>query len=198
MSDKIIECVECGRTFVWSSGEQRYYREHRLDPPKRCEACRSQRKSERNSGMRGLMAPSIQPSVLPTYRKRQLSWWRDPVYRHGLVTFGLAIASAAGIWWYGYPLDVVQSWLIAITLVTLLTYGYDKAIAGSKRTRVPEKVLLALAFTGGTIGALVGMPLFHHKTAKGRFRSKFWLVVVAQIVLLVVYYALVKPQVAGN
>jgi uncharacterized membrane protein YsdA (DUF1294 family) len=194
VSDEIIECVECGRTFVWSSGEQRYYEEHRLVRPKHCPTCRSRRRSQRDSGMRGLMAPSMQPSVSSTYRQRQLSWWTDPVHRHGVVAFGVVIVLAAVIWWYGYPLDIVQSWLIAITLVTLLTYGYDKVIAGSKRTRVPEKVLLALTFAGGTLGALVGMPLFHHKTAKGRFRFKFWLVVVVQVLLLVVYYGLIKPR----
>ena len=92
----------------------------------------------------------------------------------------------------GYPLNVLQSWLIAITLVTFLAYGYDKVIAGSKWTRVPEKVLLALTFAGGTIGALVGMQLFHHKTAKTGFRLKFWLISIAQIVLVVAYYVWIR------
>ncbi|MBE9507820.1 MAG: DUF1294 domain-containing protein [Chloroflexi bacterium] len=88
--------------------------------------------------------------------------------------------------------DVLQSWLIAITLVTFLTYGYDKAIAGSKRTRVPEAALLALTVLGGTIGALAGMRLFHHKTAKGSFHLKLVLVVAAQAALIVAYYVLVE------
>jgi uncharacterized membrane protein YsdA (DUF1294 family) len=116
------------------------------------------------------------------------------VYRFGLLAFALAIVLAAFIWWYDSPLNVVQSWLVAINLVTFLAYGYDKVIAGSERTRVPENVLLLLTFAGGTGGALVGMPLFHHKTAKGRFRLKFWLIVAAQIVLLVIYYALIKQK----
>jgi uncharacterized membrane protein YsdA (DUF1294 family) len=116
----------------------------------------------------------------------------NPVYRYGLVTFGLTIVLAA-VLWLGVRLDVVLSWLMAITLVTFLTYGYDKAIAGSERTRVPEKVLLALALAGGTIGALVGMRIFRHKTAKGSFRAKFGLVIIAQILVLVVYYVLIKP-----
>ena len=89
--------------------------------------------------------------------------------------------------------DPVLSWLVAITVVTFLTYGYDKLIAGSGQTRVPEKVLLALAFIGGTLGALAGMWLFRHKTAKESFRLKFWLVVAAQIVVLVVYFVWIKP-----
>ena len=100
------------------------------------------------------------------------------------VTFSLATALAAlGL----------QSWLIGITLATFLTYGYDKVIAGSERTRVPEKVLLALAISGGTVGALAGMQLFRHKTAKESFRLKFLLVIVVQIALIAAYYVLTGP-----
>jgi uncharacterized membrane protein YsdA (DUF1294 family) len=112
-----------------------------------------------------------------------------------VTTFGLALALAAAIWWYGHPLDALQSWLIAITLVTFLAYGYDKAIAGSGWTRVPEKVLLVLAIAGGTIGALVGMRLFRHKTSKESFRVKFLLVIVLQIALVAAYYTLIKNSV---
>jgi uncharacterized membrane protein YsdA (DUF1294 family) len=109
--------------------------------------------------------------------------------------FGLAIVLAAAVWWYGHPLDALQSWLIAITLVTFLAYGYDKAIAGSGWTRVPEKVLLALAISGGTIGALAGMQLFRHKTAKESFRTKFVLVMILQVALIATYYLLIVRQV---
>ncbi len=46
MNDELITCQGCGRAFVWSYGEQRYYREHNLQKPKRCAACRQQRKRE--------------------------------------------------------------------------------------------------------------------------------------------------------
>jgi uncharacterized membrane protein YsdA (DUF1294 family) len=119
--------------------------------------------------------------------------WKNPVFRFGAITFVLAIIGTV-VLHFAVGFDPVLSWLIAITVVTLLTYGYDKLIAGSGQTRVPEKVLLALAFIGGTVGALAGMWLFRHKTAKESFRLKFWLVVAAQIVVLVVYFVLIKPQ----
>jgi DNA-directed RNA polymerase subunit RPC12/RpoP len=61
VSDERIECVTCGRAFIWSAGEQRFYRERRLDRPKRCPDCRSQRRDESRSGMRGLMGPQWRP-----------------------------------------------------------------------------------------------------------------------------------------
>ena len=116
----------------------------------------------------------------------------NPVYRFGLVTLGLAILLAM-VLRLGLGLDGMLGWLIAISLVTFMTYGYDKAIAGSERTRVPERVLLVLALAGGTVGALVGMRVFRHKTAKGGFRAKLGLIIIAQILVLVVYYVLIKP-----
>ena len=117
-----------------------------------------------------------------------------PVRLFLVTTFGLALALAAAIWWYGHPLDALQSWLIAITLVTFLAYGYDKAIAGSGWTRVPERVLLILAISGGTIGALAGMRLFRHKTAKESFRTKLLLVILLQVALIAACYTLIMRQ----
>jgi hypothetical protein len=85
VSDEIIECIECGRTFVWSSGEQRYYKEHGLVRPKRCTACRSRRRSDRDSGMRGLIAPSMQPPVPPAHMQEQF----EPSYRPATSTSSL-------------------------------------------------------------------------------------------------------------
>ena len=191
MSDQSIECIECGRTFIWSYGEQRYYKERGLVRPKRCRVCRSRRRNVRDSGMHGFVGPSTEPSTSHLHRQKQLSWWANAVYRFGLVTFGLTIALVALISW-AFSLDGLVSWLIIINLITLLTYGYDKAIAGSERSRVPERVLLALTLAGGTIGALAGMRRFHHKTAKGSFRLKFLLVALIQIAIIVIYYALIK------
>lgn len=116
-----------------------------------------------------------------------------PVRTFGTITFGAAIILTVIFWWIT-SLDLVPSWLMSITLVAFLTYGYDKVIAGSDRTRVPESVLLALTFTGGTIGALAGRSLFRHKTIKASFRRQLWLVVGAQVILLIIYIAWVGQK----
>jgi uncharacterized membrane protein YsdA (DUF1294 family) len=109
-----------------------------------------------------------------------------PVRSFVVVTFGVAIVMTIVIW-RSFSIDVVLSWLIAFSLVSFLTYGYDKTIAGSDRIRVPEKVLLALTFAGGTIGTFVGSALFRHKTRKTSFRVQLWLVVGAQVIFVIVY-----------
>lgn len=46
MSDENITCIQCGRSFVWSYGEQRFYKERNLAPPRRCKTCRIEHKHE--------------------------------------------------------------------------------------------------------------------------------------------------------
>ena len=111
-----------------------------------------------------------------------------------VLTLGLAVTGMFLLHGYLPALDWVQSWLLAVTGITFLTYGYDKLIAGSGATRVPERVLLTLAFAGGTAGALLGMRLFYHKTSKESFLERFWLVVAVQIVVAAGWYIFLRPH----
>jgi uncharacterized membrane protein YsdA (DUF1294 family) len=72
-------------------------------------------------------------------------------------------------------LDTVAAvWFAAINVVTFLTFGLDKWRAGrAGRRRVPESTLVGIAALGGWPGGLIGMKLFHHKTAKRSFQFKF-------------------------
>ncbi|MBN2002643.1 MAG: DUF1294 domain-containing protein [Anaerolineae bacterium] len=205
MSDQRIECSVCGRVFTWSYGEQRYYAERNLQRPKRCPDCRTRQRAARSEGVHStplVVEPVPIPEELLATADRLSGRDRrtpspakasaktsNPVYRRaGLITLGGALVVALILWARG--LDVVTAWLIAITGVTFLTYGYDKAIAGSPATRVPEKVLLALAWCGGTLGAGLGMWIFHHKTAKESFQFKFTLLLLVQSALVVTYFYL--------
>lgn len=61
-------------------------------------------------------------------------------------------------------------YLAAVNLVTLALYGIDKVRARRGKWRIPEKTLLLLPLLGGSVGALAGMHLFHHKTQHWYFR----------------------------
>ena len=59
--------------------------------------------------------------------------------------------------------------LLAINVITLILIGVDKLKAKKHWWRIPEATLLIMAGIGGSIGALSGMNLFHHKTMHKKF-----------------------------
>jgi len=44
LEDEIITCCDCGEFFLWTVGEQRYYKSKKLSPPRRCKHCRDERR----------------------------------------------------------------------------------------------------------------------------------------------------------
>ena len=61
-------------------------------------------------------------------------------------------------------------WLAGINIVTFSLYGIDKHKAKKGRWRIPEKTLLLLPLLGGSVGGILGMAVFHHKTRHWYFR----------------------------
>lgn len=101
----------------------------------------------------------------------------------GVATLVAAVAVSAALYVL-VPSTSILAWLIAVSLLALLLYGYDKAIAGGTHRRVPEATLLGVALLGGSPGAFVAMVLFRHKTSKPAFLVPFALIVVLQVGLI--------------
>ena len=81
-------------------------------------------------------------------------------------------------------------WWLALNAATVLVYGYDKAIAGGRRRRVPERTLLGVALGGGSPRAMLAMGLFRHKTVKTSFRRAMAWIVCAQVALGIALFAM--------
>ena len=60
--------------------------------------------------------------------------------------------------------QTIAYYLIALNIVTFLVYGIDKWKAKRAKWRIREAALLGLAVLGGSLGALLGMKVWHHKT----------------------------------
>ena len=60
-------------------------------------------------------------------------------------------------------------YLIGINLLTFAIFGIDKWKARKRKWRIPEDTLIWLSIVGGSVGALLGMYLFRHKTQKRKF-----------------------------
>ena len=78
-------------------------------------------------------------------------------------------------------LKILLIYLVAINVVTFFVYGIDKAKAQHSRWRISEAALLALAVLGGSVGAWLGMQVWHHKTLHKKFRYGVPLIILAQV-----------------
>lgn len=83
------------------------------------------------------------------------------------------------------PAGALAVWLIAINLVTFAVYGADKRRARRGAWRVPEKTLFLLPLLGGSVGALLGMRVFRHKTKHWYFVWGVPAILLARLALAV-------------
>ena len=77
--------------------------------------------------------------------------------------------------------------LLGINVLAFLLYGFDKWKAKKNKWRIPEKTLFGIAFLGGSLGALIGMQVFHHKTKHWSFKILIPLFLVLHVVLIYFY-----------
>ena len=75
-------------------------------------------------------------------------------------------------------------YLLGINAVTFIVYGIDKYKAKKAKWRIPEAILLLLAVFGGSIGAWMGMKVWHHKTMHKKFKYGIPAILLIQIALM--------------
>lgn len=85
-------------------------------------------------------------------------------------------------------LQTALYYLLAVNLLTFVIYGIDKYKARHNRWRVREASLLLLAILGGSIGALLAMRVFRHKTQHKKFRYGVPAILLVQLVIAAFLY----------
>lgn len=83
-------------------------------------------------------------------------------------------------------MKILIIYLIATNLLALLLYGIDKRKAKRHHWRIPEATLIGIGAVGGSIGALLGMYSFRHKTQHWKFKIGIPVILIAQIVLAII------------
>ena len=76
-------------------------------------------------------------------------------------------------------------YLVIINIFEFIIMGLDKLLAIKHKYRIPEFTLLFFSAIGGSIGAIAGMYVFHHKTQKPRFYVGIPIIIILQILLIV-------------
>ena len=87
-------------------------------------------------------------------------------------------------------MKIIAVYLIIINVATFFVYGLDKRKARLNRWRIPESTLLLFAAVGGSVGALLGMKVFRHKTKHRKFTIGVPMILIVQLALAA--YLLIK------
>ena len=90
------------------------------------------------------------------------------------------------LWWLGMNTlhSCLAYYLLGINAVTFIVYGIDKYKAKKAKWRIPEATLLLLAVLGGSIGAWMGMKVWHHKTMHKKFKYGIPAILLIQVALM--------------
>jgi len=112
---------------------------------------------------------------------------RSPVKTFSLVGIVL-VAIVGAIIYFFTSWSFYWIWLISLSIITFLLYGYDKAQAKIGGTRVPEVVLHGLALLGGFVGGWLGRFAFHHKTRKRSFTIVLTIATVLHLGLIILLF----------
>ena len=80
--------------------------------------------------------------------------------------------------------DFIILYVAAVNVISFIVMGVDKRRAVKRAFRVPESTLFVLAITGGSIGSIAGMHLFHHKTRHWYFLYGMPVILALQIILI--------------
>lgn len=84
----------------------------------------------------------------------------------------------------------IAAYLLIINVIGFFSMYLDKRKARKKLWRIPEATLFLIAIIGGSIGSIIGMHLFRHKT-------RHWYFVYGMPVILVLQIAAVIALIAS-
>lgn len=83
---------------------------------------------------------------------------------------------------------IILTSIALINFITFIVYGIDKYKARKGKWRILENSLLLLAVIGGSIGAWLGIKIWHHKTMHKKFCYGIPLVILVQVAILTYFF----------
>ena len=79
--------------------------------------------------------------------------------------------------------NILIYYLILINVIAFITIYIDKQKAIKHKWRVKESTLFLISIVGGSLGTLLGMFTFHHKTKHKKFTLGIPFILVIQVVI---------------
>jgi uncharacterized membrane protein YsdA (DUF1294 family) len=85
-------------------------------------------------------------------------------------------------------IKVIATLVLTLNVITFFVYGIDKWKAKKGKWRISEATLLILAIIGGSIGAWLGIKVWHHKTMHKKFKYGVPAIIALQLIAVAAYY----------
>lgn len=83
-------------------------------------------------------------------------------------------------------ISIILGYLALINILGFAIMGIDKSRAARRHWRIPESTLFIIALIGGSIGSILGMKVFHHKTRHWYFVFGMPAILILQIIAVLV------------
>jgi len=83
---------------------------------------------------------------------------------------------------------IIIGYFVIVNIAGFMSMGIDKAKAIHNKWRIPEKTLFIIAMIGGSIGSIMGMQMFRHKTKHNKFTIGMPAILFVQITLILIVY----------
>ncbi len=80
--------------------------------------------------------------------------------------------------------QILCIYLLAVNLLLFALMGIDKWKAKRGAWRIPEKTLFLTAALGGSVGGILGMKVFRHKTRHNSFKYGLPAILIAQLAVI--------------
>lgn len=77
--------------------------------------------------------------------------------------------------------ELITYYILGINVIAFIIYGIDKLKAKKGKWRIPEATLLLFAIMGGSIGAWLGIKVWHHKTMHKKFKYGIPIILALQV-----------------
>lgn len=86
-----------------------------------------------------------------------------------------------------YSIIVIVIYLVVVNSIGFASMGIDKSKAKRGAWRIPEKTLFLIAILGGSVGSILGMKQFRHKTKHKSFTIGMPAILLVQV-LVILYF----------
>jgi uncharacterized membrane protein YsdA (DUF1294 family) len=79
---------------------------------------------------------------------------------------------------------LLPSYLLSINLIAFCIFGWDKRQAIGSRFRIPNLVFNLVAICGGSLGSIIGLYAFRHKTLQSYFKLSLFFYLAIHVAII--------------